>query len=48
MLDTITLLNLKDLFTVKKLETIPYEMPDNTWFSVSFEMDLNVMHYERK
>ena len=27
---------------------MPYEKPDNTWVSVTIEMDLNVIHYDRK
>ena len=48
MLDEVTLTDLTDLFTVKKVEVIPFEMPDKFWVSVSFEMDMNVMHFERK
>ena len=48
MLDEVTLTNLTDLFTVKKVDTLPFEMPDKFWVSVSFEMDLNMMHFERK
>ena len=37
-----------DLFTVRKYDVIPYEMSNNNWVSVSFEMDLNMIHIERK
>lgn len=48
MLDEVTLTNLDDLFTVRKYDVIPFEMPDKFWVSVTFEMDLNVTHIERK
>ena len=48
MLDTITLIMMEDLFRLQKQELLPYERPDNTWVSVTIEMDLNVTHYERK
>ena len=48
MLDEVTLTNLTDLFTVRKVDVLPFEMPDKFWVSVSFEMDLNIMQYERK
>ena len=37
-----------DLFTVNQLVSLPYEDNDNVWISVTIEMDLNMMHYERK
>ena len=48
MLDEVTLTNLTDLFTVRKVDVLPFEMPDKFWVSVSFEMDLNIMQFERK
>ena len=48
MLDEVTLTDLDDLFTVKKYDVLPFEMPDKFWVSVTFEMDLNVWHIERK
>ena len=37
-----------DLFKINQLVPLPYEDNDNVWISVTIEMDLNVMHYERK
>ena len=47
MLGKVTQMDLADLFTVKKFEVLPYEMPNNNWMSVSFEMDLNMILVER-
>ena len=48
MLDEVTQTHLDDLFTVRKYDVIPFEMPDKFWVSVSFEMDLDMIHIERK
>ena len=48
MLDELTMLQMDDLFTLRKHDVLPYEMPDQNWVSVSFEMDLNMIHIERK
>lgn len=48
MLDKVTLTNLTEAFTVKKHEVIPFEMPDKFWVSLTFEMNLDVLHFERK
>ena len=37
-----------DLFTVRKFDVLPYEITNKVWVSVSFEMDLNMIHIERK
>ena len=36
-----------DLFTLSELKVLPYEKPDNTWISVTVEMDLNRIDYSR-
>ena len=48
MLDEWTMINLEFLFRINKQEVLPYEKFDNTWVSVSIEMDLDVMQYERQ
>ena len=47
MLDDLTLLPFEDLFTLNKHNLLPYEKPDNVWISVTIEMDLSLIHYER-
>ena len=47
MLDEVTLTSIDNLFTMRKYDVQPFEMPDPFWVSVSFEMDLSVMHIER-
>ena len=47
MLNDWTLTPMEDLFTLKKKELMPYEKFDNTWISITFEMDLNLNTYER-
>ena len=47
MLNDWTLTPMEDLFTLKKKELMPYEKFDNTWVSITFEMDLNLTTYER-
>ena len=36
-----------DLFSLSELTVLPYEKPDNTWVSVTVEMDLNRIDYSR-
>ena len=38
----------QDLFIVKRKETMPYEFSDNVWLSITFEMSLDVVEYERE
>ena len=38
----------QDLFLVKRKETMPYEFSDNVWLSITFEMSLDVVEYERE
>ena len=47
MLDTITMIEKQNLFRLERQYQMPYEKFDNTWVSVTIEMDLNVMFYER-
>ena len=47
MLDDWTLQPYEDLFKVSRKEVLPYEKADNVWLSVTLEMDLNLMTYER-
>ena len=47
MLDTITLIEKQDLFRLERQDLLPYEKFDNTWISVTIEMDLNATQYER-
>ena len=42
MLNDWTLTPMEDLFTLKKKELMPYEKFDNTWISITFEMDLDL------
>ena len=35
------------MFTLKKKELFPYEAFDNIWVSVTVEMDLSLLTYER-
>ena len=37
----------QDLFKLNELKVLPYEKPDKTWISVTFEMDLNRVEYPR-
>ena len=41
MLDEITSIEFDNLFKISRLAAMPYEKPDNTWVSVTIEMDLN-------
>ena len=47
MLNDMTLNYEQDLFKVSQNEVLPYEKDDNTWISVTFEMDLSLQTYER-
>ena len=47
MLDDWTLEPYEDLFKISKKALLPYEKPDNVWLSVTVEVDLNLMTYER-
>ena len=48
MLDKLTLIMKEDLFRLTEQKLLPYERFDETWISVTIEMDLNMTHYERK
>ena len=48
MLDDLTMTHLDDLFTIKKFDVRPYEFTNRNWVSVTFEMDLDMIHIERK
>ena len=48
MLDDLTKLHYDDLFSLRKYDVLPYEMPNKNWVSVTFELDLNMIHIERK
>ena len=41
------MLEKEDLFTITEQKVLPYEKPDNTWLSVTFEMDLNRVDFSR-
>ena len=47
MLDDMTKQEYEDLFKLTRKEVLPYEKLDNVWISVTIEMDLNLMTYER-
>ena len=47
MLDDWTLGAYEDLFTLRKVETRPYEKSDTTWIAITVEMDLSLTNYER-
>ena len=38
----------QDLFRVNRKETMPYEFSDNVWLSITFEMSLDLIEYERE
>ena len=48
MLDKITMREHENLFSIHALQPISFEEPRNIWGSVTFEMDLNVLQYERQ
>ena len=48
MLDSVTLIPMTGLFRLTQQTILPYERFDNTWVSVTIEMDLNMMNYERQ
>lgn len=47
MLNDWTLTPIQDLFSLHKKEAMPYEKVDSTWVSVTVEMDLSLVTYER-
>ena len=47
MLDSITRIDIDNLFRIQKQDLLPYEKFDNTWISVTIERNLALMHYER-
>ena len=48
MLNDLTLENHEDLFTLNRAELLPYEWKDNSWVSVTVEIDFNLTVIERK
>ena len=48
MLNDLTLIDYEDLFTLERIEILPYEWKDNVWVSVTFEVDFNLTFIERK
>ena len=46
-LDELSMHNINDLFRLEKEEIVSYERKDNTWLSVTIEMNLNVKVLER-
>ena len=46
-LDSWTESKKKDLFKLQEQKVLPYETNDNTWVSVTVEMNLNRMEYSR-
>ena len=46
-LDDMTKHEYLDVFKLTRKELLPYEKRDNTWISVTVEMNLNLMTYER-
>ena len=48
MLDEVTQLKYDDLFTLSKYDVLPYEKPNKNWIAISIDMDLNMIHIERK
>ena len=47
MLDEVTRIDIDSLFRLKRQDLLPYEREDNTWFSVTIERNLDIMHFER-
>ena len=47
-LDQVTVSNIENLFFIKRMESCPYEMPDNVyvWASAFFDLSLDLMSYE--
>ena len=48
MLGKITKEERKELFRINHKETMPYEHSDNVWLSITFEMSLDLITYERE
>ena len=48
MLDEITKIEMDHLFRLSEQKSLPYEKFDNTWVSVTLEMNLDLIHYERQ
>ena len=46
-LDSLTVSNKVDLFKLSEQKVLPYETNDNTWVSVTVEMNLDRMEYSR-
>lgn len=46
-LDTWTVIDRKDLFTLQEMKNMPLERFDNSWLMITVEMDLNRMEYAR-
>lgn len=47
MLNDFTVNEEEDLFSLRQYPVLPYEKPDNTWISVTIEMDFSLQTYER-
>ena len=47
MLNDITRIDVGGLFSMNRMDSLPYEGADNTWIMVTIEMDPNLMMYER-
>lgn len=47
MLGPVTMIDLQDLFRLEQKEKMPYEHSDNVWVSVTIEMSLHVLNYDR-
>ena len=47
MLDDLTKVEYEDLFKLNQHNVLPYEKPDDVWISVTIEMDLSLIAYER-
>ena len=47
MLNDITEIDVSGLFSLNTKDILPYEKNDNTWISVTVEVDPNLMMYER-
>ena len=48
MLNDLTLIEKRNLFTINRKAIWPYEKKDNVWVSVTIEVDLNLTVIERK
>ena len=47
MMDDLNWDQKNDLFKIESIPRKPYESTSNTWLSVTFEREMNVIHYER-